>query len=156
MLAILLAAMPGSSIFPDSAGDSAPELQYIARQVHRNVNMVRQTAHIPPLIWNDALAGEAARHARRMASKLFFAHEDAVRGNLVDRLARSGIVWRRCAENLYEERGIGEPAKNAVTAWLQSSGHRKNMLDSKLTETGVGTALQRDGTIVIVQEFVAK
>jgi uncharacterized protein YkwD len=61
----------------------------------------------------------------------------------------------RCAENLFEGEG-DELANEAVNAWLLSEGHRKNMLDSTFSDAGVGVALKRDKTLVIVQEFIFK
>lgn len=156
LLAIIMAAMPGSTFYVDDPQIiEAQSLPQIALRVHQNVNAARQAARLAPLTWNEALGGEAERHARSLAAKLSFSHKDEI-GDLPVRLQHAGIFWRRCAENLYREKGFGEPSRRAVTAWLHSPGHRGNILDSGLTETGVGAALQRDGTLIIVQEFLAR
>jgi len=155
VLGILVTAMPGL-IFPsDPNTASVPELRRVELQVHQNVNRTRSAAGIRQLAWNENLAAEARRHAGNMARKNFFAHNDPARGDLSVRLDRSGINWSRCAENLYEEKGVSMPAEQAVEAWLRSRNHRRNMLDSKLEETGVGVALRKDGALVIVQEFLS-
>jgi uncharacterized protein YkwD len=71
------------------------------------------------------------------------------------RFEPAGITWRRCAENLYREKGINEPSMRAVTAWMYSSGYRGNIPDSKLTGPGMRTVSEHDGTVVVVQEFLS-
>jgi uncharacterized protein YkwD len=136
-----------------SATAPAEDLHSIERQVHQIVNQVRNSNHLPELTWNEQLAAEARRHALRIASGRFFAHQDPLRGDIDRRLNKSGIEWMRCAENLYEGEA-GNLANEAVRAWLKSEGHRKNMLDSLFSDTGVGIAIKRDKTIVIVQEYI--
>ncbi len=153
-VAILVAA-PGFTFFLDADSAAVVDLHDMEMQVHQAVNKVRSSRHLPELAWNDQLASEARRHASRIVKARFFAHQDPVRGDIDRRLNRSGIEWMRCAENLYEGDNH-ELAKEAVKAWLLSDGHRKNMLDSMFSDAGVGVAVRRDNTIVIVQEYIFK
>lgn len=153
LLAAILIAAPGWSSFLDSDPAAVEELRNIELQVHQAVNQVRSLRSLPELAWNEKLAAEARRHALRIVDGHFFAHQDPVRGDIDRRLNRSGIEWMRCAENLYEG-DSHDLAKAAVNAWLHSEGHRKNMLDSMFSDAGVGVAVKRDKTIVIVQEFI--
>jgi len=156
LCAMILAAIPGASSLPNPGAGSTQGLRAIELQVHQDVNREREAERLAGLTWNEPLAAEARRHARNMVSRGFFAHEDPVRGDIESRLDRSHIEWIRCAENLYEQRGGSHPAKQAVKEWLHSPTHRRNMLDPTLRETGVGVAMRRDGTIVIVQEFLLR
>jgi uncharacterized protein YkwD len=137
-----------------AAAYGSAELQQIEQQVYKKVNDIRNENRLPAVRWNEALASEARRHAGNMVERHFFAHEDPRRGELAERLDESGIDWSKCAENIYQEKGLDKPAEEAVKAWLQSPGHRKNMLDSGFTETGIGVAVQPDGSLYIVQEFI--
>ena len=154
LCAVFLASTPGLPFLSEPAATTADSLRRIEQQIHQEVNRVREAAHLPALKWNEPLAAEARRHARNLATRRFFAHDDPTRGDLASRLDKSGIEWMRCAENLYEQGGNNNPAQGAVKAWLNSPGHRKNMLDSMLTDSGVGVALQRNGTLVIVHELM--
>ncbi len=154
LCAIVVATAPGLSFISEPSPVTAERLRAIEQQVHLEVNRARQAAHIPQLSWNGKLAAEARRHAQNMAGKRYFAHEDPTRGDLSSRLDRSGIGWQRCAENLYEQVGDKNPAEEAVKAWLNSPGHRRNMMDSMFSESGVGVALQRNGMLIIVHEFI--
>jgi uncharacterized protein YkwD len=139
----------------DPIPPAAENLHGFEQQIRQNVNYERISKHIPPLNWNDQLALEARRHARSIAAGGFFAHEDPVRGAIDRRLDSSGIGWHRCAENIYAG-DAGSLAEEAVTAWRLSPEHCKIMLDSMLNETGVGISVRKDGTIVIVQEFILR
>ena len=153
-IAIMLTA-PGLAFFLEPDPADAVDLHKIELQVHQAVNQARNSRHLPELAWNEPLAAEARRHASRIVSGRFFAHQDPVRGDIDRRLNRSGIEWMRCAENLYEGDNH-ELAKEAVKAWLLSEGHRRNMLDSMFSDAGVGIAFKKDKTVVIVQEYIFK
>lgn len=150
----ILAAMPG--LLHSSGPASLSDLHAIESQIYRNINEIRNSAGLKPLAWNEQLAGEARRHAYNMAGRRFFGHKDPARGDLADRLDGSGIQWRLCAENLYEEKGINEPAQRAVYQWLHSPRHKKNIFDSRLVESAVGVAADADGMIIVVQDFITK
>ncbi len=151
---LLMAATPGPLLPNDRAVPSAQSLRAIEQQVHDYVNRERIAAGLARLVWSDRLAAEARRHSRNMAEHNFFAHSDPSRGDVGRRLDEAEIAWTRCAENLYEQKGGGEYARQAVRAWLRSPTHRRNMLDAGLKQTGVGVTLRRDGTVIIVQEFM--
>ncbi len=150
---VLFAAAPGLSFLSDPVPPATEDLRSIELRVHEIVNRERSSHRKPELVWSEPLAAEARRHANRIASGRFFSHQDPVRGDIDRRLNKSGIEWLRCAENIYEGNSR-DLAGDAVKAWLQSSGHRKNMLDSMFSEDGVGVAVRRDRTIVIVQEYI--
>lgn len=130
-------------------------MRRIEHQIHQLVNQERQLKRKPLLKWNETLAAEARRHAENLAGEGLFSHVDPARGDIDARLNQMKIDWRRCGENLYEG-NIGDPAVEAVRAWLKSPGHRKNMLDSGFNEAGVGAAVRGNGIIVIVQDLITR
>ena len=150
---VLLCAAPSSPFLSDSADFSADDLRLMEQQVHQYVNQERSLNRKLKLNWNEKLASEGRRHAGRLAGGSLFSHVDPSRGDIDARLDHSGIDWRRCAENLYEG-NIGDPAREAVRSWLKSAEHRKNMLNSKFNEAGVGVGVRQNGMIVIVQEYI--
>jgi uncharacterized protein YkwD len=67
-----------------------------------------------------------------------------------DRLAAVSYQWRAYAENVaYNQRGAAE----VVNSWMQSSGHRANILNPSLTEMGAGFARDPSGRPYYVQVF---
>ena len=105
------------------------------------VNAARAKAGCAPLRMNAKLSAAAKGHARAMAEQNFFAHtgKDGVR--LPARIARQGYDYQSAAENIAAGQ---ESAREVVQSWLQSKGHRRNMLDCQMTETGIAVVYQAD------------
>src|SRR5947209_813211 len=96
------------------------------RQVFDNVNRERKRAGLEALHWNDRLAAAARSHSQRMSKLRFFSHQDPEWGDLASRLRKFRISWTQCAENIFQGRGLKQPAKESVTAWMHSTAHRQN------------------------------
>jgi uncharacterized protein YkwD len=150
LIGLLMATAPG---LPGNYPESESNLRKLEQQIFQKVNEARAEKQASQLSWKEELASEARRHAENMAIRHFFSHEDPKRGEISKRLDASGVNWNRCAENIYREQGLQNPAEDAVQSWLQSPGHRQNMLDHGFAETGIGAAVQPDGTIYLVQVF---
>ena len=127
---------------------------HVAEQrIFQAINQVRQQNRLPPLKWSAKIAEQARSHSERMAAKRFFSHEDPKLGGPANRLSAAGIAWRLCGENIFEENGQADPVRSAIRGWMQSSGHRKNILTRGFTHTGIGVAIGRDGTYTLTQMF---
>lgn len=118
------------------------------------MNLRRSGNGVRALQWNDALAAEARAQSASMLVRRFFSHDDPVRGSLRARLGGAGFKWRKISENLYREQGYADPARSAVEGWMTSPGHRRNLLDPDMTETGVGIMAGSDETYYITQIFL--
>ena len=129
--------------------------QLAEQRIFEAINQVRRQHRLSPLKWSAKIAEQARSHSRRMAANRFFSHEDPKLGGPANRLSAAGIDWRLCGENIFEEYGQADPARSAVREWMQSSGHRKNILTPGFTHTGVGVAIGRGGTYTITQMFAA-
>ncbi|MGC9969524.1 MAG: CAP domain-containing protein [Bryobacteraceae bacterium] len=140
---------------PSGALPRNPELVSLERQAFELVNNERAWRGLARLKWDPRLAEEARRQASNMATRYFFSHVDPVRGDLPDRLRKAGIPWHECSENLLQESGYDEPARFAVLTWMESPGHRKNILNRNVTHAGVGAARRSDGTLFLAQVFIS-
>jgi uncharacterized protein YkwD len=89
-----------------------------------------------------------------MTQARFFSHVDPRFGKPAQRLTRAGIRWKSCAENIHRSRGHSDPVRVALNGWLNSPGHRKNILDTTYTQTGVGVTVSAGGVYTITQLFV--
>ena len=127
----------------------------VEQRIFQAINQVRQENRLQPLKWHAKIAEVARSHSRRMTTKRFFSHEDPQFGGPGNRLSAAGIAWRLCGENIFEEYGEADPVRAAVRGWMQSSGHRKNILTRGFTHTGIGVAISRDGAYTITQMFAA-
>lgn len=155
LCAIFAIAIPGVLVSMDPVPLDGEAIRGIELQIHKNINRERISRSLPELNWNAELASEARRHAHSIAASRFLAHKDPYRGNVDRRLDSSGIRWCRCAENIYAG-DSGGLAEEAVNAWRLSPDHFRNMTDSMFSEQGIGIAVRRDGTVIVVAEFILK
>jgi uncharacterized protein YkwD len=100
------------------------------------VNEARVDAGCGALTADPALAAVARAHSADMRDRDYFSHTSPEGLSPFDRAERAGIDYSR-AENI----AFGQADATAVMeAWLESPGHRANILDCELTKLGVGVA----------------
>lgn len=105
------------------------------------VNAARASAGCGPLRPNPKLMAAARSHARAMAEQDFFAHAGKDGSRFSSRIRRQGYDYRAAAENI----AAGQTsAGEVVRSWLKSPGHRRNMLDCTMQETGIALVYQPD------------
>jgi uncharacterized protein YkwD len=129
----------------------------VSVQVLGEVNRAREGAGVRPLLADAALDRAAAHHASELARREVLDHEstDPARRTIALRVDAVGVRWRRIAENLAQVSG-GSAAVGPQVArlWLNSPGHRANMLEPAYTRSGVGVARDRAGLWYVVQLYV--
>lgn len=105
------------------------------QQVYDFTNQQRIQQGLLPLTLNLTLNDVAEKHSVDMAVRSYFSHQ-GLDGSLPwDRMRVGGYNYSRAAENI----AFGYPsAQEVVTAWMNSPGHRQNILDPNLREIGVG------------------
>ena len=124
-------------------------------QIHYLVNNERRRKGLSDLYWDNALASMARAFSRQMARESFFSHFDRNGKSVVDRARQSNIIgWSKIAENLFYCQGADQFDSIAVRGWMNSSGHRRNILDREFNETGIGVAQTRDGRTYVTQVFI--
>jgi uncharacterized YkwD family protein len=104
-------------------------------QVFRLVNMERTSRGIPALTLNSTLAELARLKSTDMRDNNYFGHNSPLYGSPQQMLDRFGVEWRASAENIAA--GPTTP-EEVVRVWMNSTGHRANILDRRFTDTGVG------------------
>jgi uncharacterized protein YkwD len=115
------------------------------------VNHERALRGLAALQWNGTLAAQAEQYACEMIYYDFFDHVNPVTGSeLPDRSAEFGYVYSAIGENLAA--GQQSPVQ-VVRAWMDSAGHRANILNEYFTEIGVGVRTGGQYGIYWVQEF---
>ncbi|RSM87577.1 CAP domain-containing protein [Kibdelosporangium aridum] len=119
-------------------------VQTIQDDVVRLTNAERQKAGCPPLTAVAQLNVAAQRHSEDMAANNFLGHTGSDGSTMVTRVERAGYTgWRGLAENV----AAGYQTAEAVVAgWMNSSGHRANILNCGLRDIGVGYATNPSST----------
>jgi uncharacterized protein YkwD len=118
------------------------------------VNAEREAAGLPPLARSATLALAARHHAREMAEEDYFSHSSprAETATVRLRVARAGGTVVTVGENLALLRASPEVAARAVRGWMESEGHRENLLRPTWTHVGHGVA-ERGDRLYLVQVF---
>ena len=117
-------------------------------------NRQRRLHGLHALEWTDTLAEQARLQSLNMMERFFFSHIDPLRGSLSARLNTAGIQWVQCGENIFREKGMSDPASEAVEGWMKSASHRKSLLDPVFTHSAVGIAISPDTEYFITQIFL--
>ena len=113
------------------------------------VNQERTSRGLRPLRVNQRLSKAARRHAEDMVARDYFAHDTQGGGNFVDRIEQAGYVAPHSFPSLGEDLAAGSgdlgSARAIVKSWMESPGHRANILNRKFRELGIGVALGMPG-----------
>jgi uncharacterized protein YkwD len=112
-----------------------------AESVLAAVNAAREESGCAPLRVNSKLVAAAQGHARAMAEQNFFGHAGKNGSRLSSRVTAQGYSYSTVAENIAAGQ---KTAGQVVASWLKSAGHRRNILNCRLTETGVAMVYQPD------------
>lgn len=112
-----------------------------AKEVLAILNAARAKAGCGPLKINQKLMAAAKTHATNMATKNFFGHANTDGSKFSKRVKRQGYKYRMVAENIAAGQAT---ARQAANSWLSSAGHRRNILNCKLKDTGIAVAYQAD------------
>jgi uncharacterized protein YkwD len=141
------AAKPLPTARPQSLDGMAREVVYL-------VNLERAQYRLPPLRVNTKLVTDARLQASQIAETGVLDHVilGAAYPTPTVRAEVAGYAWNALGENL----ALGySDASSAVAAWMQSPGHRANILAHGYSETGVVLAPDARGRLIFVQTFGA-
>ncbi|QKW37283.1 hypothetical protein HUT06_27440 [Actinomadura sp. NAK00032] len=118
-----------------SKAPSAPAAGGAAAQVISLVNKERAKNGCRALTSNGKLAAAAQRHSADMARRGFFDHTNPDGKSPGDRITAAGYRWSTYGENIAK----GQPTPASVMkSWMNSPGHRANILNCGFREIGVG------------------
>lgn len=107
------------------------------------VNRERAGAGLAPLTANPQLAAAAAGHSADMVAQHYFSHDSLDGRDFMDRIRAAG--WKpsgswTAGENIAWGSGSYGTPRNIVAGWMNSAGHRANILNARYRETGMGVA----------------
>lgn len=135
------AAEPGAAAPPAADPPSSAEDPGLEAQVVDLVNAERATAGCGPVVADAGLAGVARAHSQDMRDRGYFSHTTPEGLSPWDRAAAAGVSGAS-AENIAQ--GYADAAA-VMAGWMDSPGHRANILDCSSTRLGVGVALGPGG-----------
>lgn len=141
--------MPDSDTGNSGQTSSAPS-DY-ASEVFKLVNSQRSANGQSSLTYSTEAAKVAQAKAEDMAANNYFSHTSPTYGSAFDMLKANGVSYSSAGENIAK----GQTSSSSVmNAWMNSSGHRANILSSSYKSIGVGCAADSSGTLYWVQIFI--
>jgi uncharacterized protein YkwD len=104
------------------------------------INTERSNQGLAALTYNGSLTSAAQSHSLDMACQNFFSHTGSDGSSPFDRMSWAGYSFSAAAENIFAGSGSYDSPAQAFDAWMNSSGHRDNMLNPDYAEIGIGYA----------------
>ncbi|PFH81557.1 hypothetical protein COI44_22985 [Bacillus sp. AFS088145] len=140
---------PATSTPSDTTSNSASLSAYESKVVDLT-NAERTKAGLKPFTVNATLSKTARLKSQDMTDKNYFDHTSPTYGSPFDMMKQFGITYSYAAENIAKGQKTPE---EVVTAWMNSAGHRANILNPNLTQIGVGYDSRSNAW---TQQFIGK
>ena len=151
----------------------------LEKRIHELVNKEREKYNISSLEWDEKLASIARKHSQDMALNNYFSHINLKGEDPTARALKEGYSCYKdygayytegIAENIflnnicssityislipiYDYNNLEEIAQSTVEGWMESLGHRSNILNINFDREGIGVAISSDGKVYITQDF---
>ncbi|QUC65421.1 CAP domain-containing protein [Nitrosopumilus sp. K4] len=149
-------------------------------QVHHLTNQYRLQNGLAALSFDDELSNIARHHSQDMASRNYFSHDSPEGNDPTDRASSQGyrchkvignLIYEGIAENIfqnnlydtvwytngiptsYDWNTLEELATSTVDGWMDSPGHRQNILTKTFDREGIGVEIADDDKVYITQNF---
>jgi uncharacterized YkwD family protein/spore coat assembly protein SafA len=126
-------------------------IKSLESEVVKLVNVERSKQGLQPLKENWQLSRVARYKSADMAAKNYFSHTSPTYGSPFRMMESFGIKYSSAGENI----AYGQKTPQQVmTAWMNSPGHRSNIMSPSYSQIGVGYATNKSGTPYWTQMFI--
>lgn len=132
---------------PTTAGMTAEEQQML-----NLVNAERAKNGLAPLKADATLTKVARAKSQDMITNKYFAHQSPTYGSPFDMMKSFGVTYRSAGENIAGNQSVTA----AFQAWMNSPGHKANILGAQYNYTGIGIVHGGPYGIMFTQEFVGR
>jgi uncharacterized protein YkwD len=154
------------------------DISALEKRIHDLINKERQKHGLSTIRWDDALKRIAQKHSADMAKKKYFSHTSPEGHDLSYRYIKSNYACAitignrtyKGAENIfqhnlynsittvngakyYDWNTLEHIAETTVEGWMNSPGHRKNILTPVWLREGIGVSIAPDDKVYITQNF---
>jgi uncharacterized protein YkwD len=129
----------------------------VEANIHDGVNEERANNGVAALSYSEDLATVARDHSQYQSEQGYIMHIQEDGDTVGDRLDQDGITCSGWGENVLQnnqaDQSAAEAADITVQQWMDSTGHRENILNSEFTEEGIGVAITDTGELYATQVF---
>lgn len=164
---------PVNKMPPDASVAKVPGINVteLETQIHSLINTERTKQGLPPLAWNDRLSMIARKHSEDMVQRNYFDHTSPEGYGPMERCEQAGLTIRGCAENIFlcpqarvnwyvnsvyshsDYHSQDNIASLVVQGWMDSPGHRNNILNGFWTSQGIGAGISADNKVYVTEDF---
>ncbi|HBG1232438.1 TPA: sporulation protein [Clostridioides difficile] len=135
----------------NNSGSTSENFSAYQKEVVDLVNVERAKAGLNPLTLDSSISNVATKKSQDMIDNNYFSHNSPTYGSPFDMLKKFGVSYKTAGENI----AMGQKTpKEVVSAWMNSEGHRKNIMNPNFSKIGVGVAQKSGGSIYWTQIFV--
>lgn len=135
-------AAPAVAVDTSTLSCSTMTLAQVQARILRDVNAARVAAGVKPLVENPFMDAVAVRWSQSQAAAMTMSHNPNYSTQIPE-------GWSAAAENV----AYGQSATGVTTSWLNSSGHRANIVRTGFTHTGIGVGCSAKGSPYYTQVF---
>lgn len=171
---------PTSQTLSDAfLGKPSIDVSALETRIHQLINNQRAAHNLPQLRWDSQLTVIARKHSQDMATRNYFSHDTPEGKGPTERAAVLGYVCEKrignyiygMGENIfqnnlynsihyingipvsYDWNDLEELASSTVDGWMNSPGHRENILRKTYDREGIGLAISKDDKVYITEDF---
>lgn len=146
---------PDNSTEDNSTNADTNFMAAVEEAIYNKVNEERAKAGVPALTYNNTMQKYARIKSQDMGDNNYFSHED-LNGNLITtQMKNDGVSYKAWGENIAYIGGnvsADALAQQFMTNWMNSSGHRANILSTNFSSIGVGV-YKIGNKVYATQEF---
>ena len=127
----------------------------VEQAIFNKVNEERTKAGVAPLTYNTTMEKYARIKSRDMGDNNYFSHIDLNGNNITTKMKADGVTYKAWGENIAYIAGVTDPtalANQFMTNWMNSQGHKENILSTKFSSIGVGV-YKIGNKVYATQEF---
>ena len=144
---------PGQSASPNvGTGEGTGAMSSDESKILQLVNAERAKSGAKSLSSSSDCTKLARMKSQDMVDNNYFSHQSPTYGSPFDMLKSNKVSYMYAGENI----AMNQSAEAAFKAWMNSEGHKKNILNPNFTELGVGIAPKGNGSYIYTQLFIGK
>ena len=132
--------------------DVASSPSELEKELLTLINQKRAAYGLSKLSFDTALQKTARAKAEDLVANNYFSHNSPTYGTPFEMMQSFGVTYRTAGENIAGNSTL----EGAVNAWMNSEGHRENILNNAYNLTGIGVVKSDTYGYVMVQMFVGR
>lgn len=132
---------------------TSEQLSVVEKEVVHLVNIEREKRGLQPLTISPQISDIARKKSNDMKIHNYFDHQSPTYGSPFEMLQQFGVSYSSAGENIAAGQ---QTAQEVMNGWMNSEGHRANILNPSFTHIGVGTVTGGNYGIYWTQLFISK